>query len=79
MVYAYSPHSCGLVLICFLKSTFYSRVLAKPTLLFIQIILYCMTYSIHYYNQPKQASCIEFVEVICLNPIGPSRQSHAHP
>ena len=29
---------------------------AKPTLLFMQIILYYMTY-IHYYNKPGQATC----------------------
>ena len=42
MVYAYSPHSWGFVLI-FYKVYFILRVLAKPTLLFMQIILYCMT------------------------------------
>ena len=44
----------------FLKKCILFCVLAKPTLLFMQIILYCMTY-----NQPTQASCIELVEVIC--------------
>ena len=38
MVYAYSPHSKGLLNI-FLKSAFYLRVLVKPTLLLMQIIL----------------------------------------
>ena len=49
-------------------------VLAKPTLLFMQINLYCMTY-MHNYNQPTQASCIELVEVICSaeSPKGPFR------
>ena len=33
-------------MILFKKSAFYLRVLAKPTLLFMQIILYCMTYAL---------------------------------
>ena len=41
----------------FIKSAFYLRVLAKPTLLFMQIILYCMAINL-------KVSCIE---VICLN------------
>ena len=57
-------------MIYFLKKCILFCVLAKPTLLFMQIILYCMTY-----NQPTQASCIELVEVICPaeSPKGPFR------
>ena len=44
----------------FIKSAFYLRVLAKPTLLFMQIILYCMTINL-------KGKLYRTVEVICLN------------
>ena len=45
-----------------LKSAFYLHVLVKPTLLFMQIALYCMTYTSLYKH--TQANCIEIAKRI---------------